>query len=168
MWKILYEATHRRRDSGAWGNCSGVGFWTTRASDGQSPSPVFRRRRERRGEDVELGGASLRIAISSFPAPASARSEIGPFCFRVAGKLGAKFAGPLIIAGKCRPKQAKESNCPKTRNDHVRLSRLILSIRQKTSRRVSLRPLNWEFAGPLFLLMACGGVQIYVKTQISY
>ena len=41
--------------------------------------------------------------------------KIGPFCFGVAAKLGAKFAGPLIIIGKGRCKRAKESNCPKTR-----------------------------------------------------
>jgi hypothetical protein len=45
---------------------------------------------------------------------------------------------------------------------------LISNIRQKTSRRVSFRPINSEFAGPLFLMMACGGVQTYAKTQISY
>jgi hypothetical protein len=63
---------------------------------------------------------------------------------------------------------SEESNCPRTQNDLVRLSRLISNIRQKTSRRVSLRPINSEFAGPLFLLMTGGGVQIYAKRQISY
>jgi hypothetical protein len=83
------------------------------------------------------GGASLRIAISLFPC-ASYRKilQIGTFCFGVAGELKAKFGGPLIIVGKCRRKQAKESNCPKTRNEPI-----VQNIRQKTSRRVSLRPI---------------------------
>jgi hypothetical protein len=134
MWQILCEATHRRRDSGARGNCSALQFWTIRASDGQSPSPVFRRRRDAAaGSGASLCGSQFHRSGSSHK-----NLKIDPFCFGVAGKLGAKFAGPLIIAGKCRLKQAKESNCPRTQNDLVRLSRLISNILQKTSPRASL------------------------------
>jgi hypothetical protein len=147
------------------GNCSGVGFWTTRASDVQSPSPVFRHAAAK----MSSSGGRL-FAHRNFIISGASRKilKIGHFCFGVAGKLGAKFAGPLIIIGKCRRKQAEESNCPKTRNDLVRLSRLISNICQRTLRRVPLRPINSEFARPLFLLMACCGVPIYAKTQISY
>ena len=104
------------------------------------------------GRNPLISGASYRNIL-----------KIGPFCFGVAGKLGTKFVGPLIIVGNAGVNRPKKTIAPKHGT-----SRLFKISARKHREGYCFDRKNSEFAGPLFLLMACGGALIYAKRQISY
>ena len=54
------------------------------------------------GRNPLISGASYRNIL-----------KIGPFCFGVAGKLGTKFVGPLIIVGNAGVNRPKKTIAPK-------------------------------------------------------